>query len=178
MPDDAPLFPVHDQPSSRQRLYIPRTFSIEQVQSGEFVATVECPADIALDVVSRHYPQAIEQSIDDVAVLATAQGFTVTSLHEGNTLLAALQLRLKIMMLSIMNLSYVRRNNQAPDLTGVPFDAALEIKGEPTCGICLCEIEVGQLVRRTPCLHVFHLDCISGWTAVRRVCPIDKYFLD
>ena len=105
-------------------------------------------------------------------------GFVVESPIEGVVLLAALQLRLRLMMFSVMNVELVKVNFDAEDLVGVEFEENIEFKGAPICAICLCDVVKGQVVRRTPCLHLFHSECIQGWLCTRRVCPVDKYFLE
>lgn len=45
------------------------------------------------------------------------------------------------------------------------------------CAVCMCEIEVGDDVRRLPCAaaHEFHVACIDAWllnSAAR--CPVDQ----
>lgn len=42
------------------------------------------------------------------------------------------------------------------------------------CCICLMPIDTGQKVKRLPCTHVFHSDCIDSWLKVNATCPVDK----
>ncbi|CAE7685973.1 unnamed protein product [Symbiodinium pilosum] len=37
--------------------------------------------------------------------------------------------------------------------------------GQTQCMVCLCPFEEGNEVRRLPCQHVFHLQCIDEWPA-------------
>lgn len=39
------------------------------------------------------------------------------------------------------------------------------------CSICLCDLAVGELVARLPCLCIYHKECIDLWFKKRRVCP-------
>ena len=40
------------------------------------------------------------------------------------------------------------------------------------CGICLCEVEVGDEFVRLPCNHGFHDECITRWlTEYNTQCP-------
>jgi len=43
------------------------------------------------------------------------------------------------------------------------------------CRLCLLNYKPGQLVRKLPCSHIFHRDCIDKWLRDdHRCCPIDK----
>jgi len=51
---------------------------------------------------------------------------------------------------------------------------SLEKAGDVACCICLNDMEVGVEVRKLPCDHFFHKECIDQWLLVNRTCPIDK----
>ncbi|XP_015174906.1 PREDICTED: uncharacterized protein LOC107065574 [Polistes dominula] len=40
------------------------------------------------------------------------------------------------------------------------------------CTICLSEFEDCESVRRLPCLHLFHIDCVDQWLCTNKRCPI------
>ena len=40
------------------------------------------------------------------------------------------------------------------------------------CTICLCEYEEQEDVRRLPCMHLFHRDCVDQWLPTNKRCPI------
>ncbi|GFR70700.1 E3 ubiquitin-protein ligase Arkadia [Elysia marginata] len=40
------------------------------------------------------------------------------------------------------------------------------------CTICLSEFESGEDVRRLPCMHLFHSDCVDKWLKTNKKCPI------
>lgn len=40
------------------------------------------------------------------------------------------------------------------------------------CTICLCEFEEGEDVRRLPCFHLFHVQCVDQWLCTNKRCPI------
>ena len=48
-------------------------------------------------------------------------------------------------------------------------------KGE-ACSICLSQFEAepARLVRRTPCAHYFHAECIDRWLLTEDTCPLCK----
>jgi len=44
---------------------------------------------------------------------------------------------------------------------------------EPTCSVCLCEFEEGDLVRTIPmCRHEFHVKCLDAWLTNNATCPM------
>jgi len=40
------------------------------------------------------------------------------------------------------------------------------------CTICLSEFEVEEDVRRLPCMHLFHVECVDQWLGQNKRCPI------
>lgn len=42
----------------------------------------------------------------------------------------------------------------------------------PHCSICLGEYEDGEKLVRLPCKHIYHDECICGWTAQSTRCPL------
>ncbi|KAJ8669670.1 hypothetical protein QAD02_000929 [Eretmocerus hayati] len=40
------------------------------------------------------------------------------------------------------------------------------------CTICLSEFEESEDVRRLPCMHLFHIDCVDQWLCTNSCCPI------
>ncbi|XP_042432766.1 E3 ubiquitin-protein ligase RHA2A-like [Zingiber officinale] len=48
----------------------------------------------------------------------------------------------------------------------------------PDCSVCLCRLADGDRVRRIPCGHVFHRDCLDGWLLQLNLsCPLCRYRL-
>jgi hypothetical protein len=43
-----------------------------------------------------------------------------------------------------------------------------------SCCICMSELESGEVVKRLPCLHLFHQACIDKWLSMSQLCPIDQ----
>ena len=46
-----------------------------------------------------------------------------------------------------------------------------------TCYVCLTDLEKGNKVVRLDCGHLFHVDCICGWTRRVAVCPACRFSL-
>lgn len=40
------------------------------------------------------------------------------------------------------------------------------------CAICLSPFEIENDVRRLPCMHLFHMDCVDQWLVTNKHCPI------
>ena len=40
------------------------------------------------------------------------------------------------------------------------------------CTICLSEFEAEEDVRRLPCMHLFHVECVDQWLGQNKRCPI------
>lgn len=40
------------------------------------------------------------------------------------------------------------------------------------CTICLCDYEEQDEVRRLPCMHLFHKECVDQWLPTNKRCPI------
>lgn len=48
-----------------------------------------------------------------------------------------------------------------------------DVEQTPSCSICLCEFEEKECVKRLPCKHLFHSDCIDLWLVESKAtCPI------
>ncbi|KAG0613353.1 hypothetical protein M758_6G096800 [Ceratodon purpureus] len=59
--------------------------------------------------------------------------------------------------------------SQLPVTTLAPTDVTDE-----DCSICLDTPVAGDVVRRLPCMHVFHQPCIDQWLQCQAVCPVCK----
>lgn len=47
---------------------------------------------------------------------------------------------------------------------------AEQIQSE-SCTICLSNLKSDQPVRRLPCFHIYHIDCIDNWLKINHTCP-------
>ena len=43
------------------------------------------------------------------------------------------------------------------------------------CSICIEAYQDSDLLRRLPCLHLFHQECIDRWLGINVRCPICKF---
>ena len=58
------------------------------------------------------------------------------------------------------------------DLIAPSFPYALDLEGEPeTCVICIDDLQDGEDVRKLPCNHIYHSDCIMEWVSRNANCP-------
>ncbi|KAK4840526.1 hypothetical protein QYF36_010998 [Acer negundo] len=45
-------------------------------------------------------------------------------------------------------------------------------EGSTDCSICLESVDVGEIVARMPCSHLFHTRCITRWLHKKPTCPL------
>jgi len=53
-----------------------------------------------------------------------------------------------------------------------------QITIEEKCTICLSEYEQSDHVRRLPCMHLFHIECVDRWLIQSKRCPICRIDID
>ena len=47
----------------------------------------------------------------------------------------------------------------------------------PQCSVCIGDFEEGEMLRRLPCLHVYHQSCIDQWMTQHNTCPNCRWAL-
>lgn len=68
----------------------------------------------------------------------------------------------------------------AQALAALPVEILTEssaLAGDP-CAICQDDMTAGEEVRRLPCAHVFHAECIARWLPIKLMCPLDNLPVD
>ena len=76
--------------------------------------------------------------------------------------------------------SFVNQNRgatqEAIEANTLPYKYTKSIKcednGPEKCTICLCDFEEQEDVRRLPCMHLFHIECVDQWLPTNKRCPI------
>jgi E3 ubiquitin-protein ligase RNF181 len=61
-------------------------------------------------------------------------------------------------------------------LDSAVMTAADEREGEE-CAVCRDGVAAGERVKRLPCLHLYHDECILPWLQVRNSCPLCRFEL-
>jgi len=61
---------------------------------------------------------------------------------------------------------------QIADLPMIIFHPTLFDEPAVSCAVCLSEYEVGDPLRRLPCLHHFHMECADKWLSRSKKCPL------
>uniref|UniRef100_A0A7S0ZG11 RING-type domain-containing protein n=1 Tax=Timspurckia oligopyrenoides TaxID=708627 RepID=A0A7S0ZG11_9RHOD len=73
----------------------------------------------------------------------------------------------------------IRRRGANPTMISeLPVYKATVKDTENSCRICLCDIQVGEDLRRLPCSHSYHPKCIDEWLKRNAICPVDNQRID
>ena len=48
---------------------------------------------------------------------------------------------------------------------------------QPTCPVCVSEIELGESAMFMPCGHIFHPECLKPWLIDHNTCPVCRHEL-
>lgn len=62
-------------------------------------------------------------------------------------------------------------------LPNVVINDALVKSDSNSCAVCMNEFEVGLEVKKMPCSHFFHSDCLLPWLELHNSCPVCRYEL-
>ncbi|KAF2584887.1 hypothetical protein F2Q70_00037860 [Brassica cretica] len=55
--------------------------------------------------------------------------------------------------------------------------ADFERTGEVVCAVCKDEMIIEEEVKRLPCRHLYHGECITPWLGIRNTCPVCRFEL-
>ena len=142
-------------------------------QGDSTVAELFCPQELAYEIISRNsHKQLIEKySLSDLSY--TGDSFLVTA--EGDSLIQDAVGELINKIKAYESPPKVAKNSgTARDLINRKFTKNIKFVGGSECIFCANQVRIGELVRRTPCLHLYHSKCLEPWLAEHRICPIDN----
>jgi len=72
----------------------------------------------------------------------------------------------------------VKKGMSAEEIAKMPVEVhSNEVDGSHSCTVCISEYEDGESLRKLPCGHKFHVECIDTWMDSNITCPICKKFL-
>jgi len=95
-----------------------------------------------------------------------------------------------VLVYGMMNGWFDDINGASPDaihlLETVAYDPALfaqegianDSRPAPECCICTATFDSTEAIKRTPCHHYFHEECLKKWLKAARTCPLCRYDLD
>ena len=143
-------------------------------EKGKANAEVFCEQETAYEIISRDLDQTLAKQKKLLKVSYSGQAFLLKA--KNSKRIAQAVKKLKSLIEEFRPKSPVAINNSgtADDLCGVVFSDDIEFLGGKECVFCGREIKAGEMIRRTTCLHIFHMECISPWLSSKQVCPIDK----
>lgn len=53
-----------------------------------------------------------------------------------------------------------------------------EVSKNLQCSVCMEDFKCRELVRKLPCQHLYHTDCIVPWLKMHATCPICRKLLN
>lgn len=70
----------------------------------------------------------------------------------------------------------VSRGLSPAAIASLPEERFCGVRGGEDAECCVCRevFQLGELLRRLPCLHRFHKHCVDEWLARENLCPIDR----
>ncbi|GJJ77335.1 hypothetical protein EMPS_09694 [Entomortierella parvispora] len=120
--------------------------------SGSGPADLSEPSDVVIDITAL--------GIDDSSTRADDNGATQYGQGSGTLILEELD-------------PEVPQLNQQEKKSGDAGEQ-VECRISTACSICLCEYEDQEDLRRLPCDHYFHKECVDEWLKLKRTCPLCK----
>ncbi|KAK1292537.1 E3 ubiquitin ligase BIG BROTHER [Acorus calamus] len=67
------------------------------------------------------------------------------------------------------------RDLEEEELETVRYDGSGADKEEEVCPVCLQRLVIGEEIKRMPCGHLFHGECIFRWLERSRTCPMCRF---
>lgn len=79
---------------------------------------------------------------------------------------------LPIIMLVLRKTTVGVPNSQLQQIPPISYKAANWTSEHRECSICLNEYVENDILRRLPCDHFFHINCIDPWFSLSQTCPL------
>ncbi|KAK1315680.1 E3 ubiquitin ligase BIG BROTHER [Acorus calamus] len=67
------------------------------------------------------------------------------------------------------------RDREEEEVETVRYDGSGAEEEEEVCPVCLKSLVIGEEIKRTPCGHLFHGECIFRWLERSRTCPMCRF---
>ncbi|XP_037886210.1 RING-H2 finger protein ATL70-like [Glossina fuscipes] len=64
------------------------------------------------------------------------------------------------------------RSIQVETLPKYEFSSASNDGSEQCCAVCLNDFQLNEIIRKLPCAHDFHSDCVDKWIKLHQTCPM------
>ncbi|KAF9189528.1 hypothetical protein BGZ51_004134 [Haplosporangium sp. Z 767] len=146
---------TQQQPSSTQQLKPPPSTSLSSGEKGVGGNTVTIDMEPSTNAMSDgNIPKSLSDAVGVDTNAAAGVNTTISQYTEGNVQSGPIE------ALELDNLT--------------PDEQAQESSSSPMCSICLYEYEDLDTLRRLPCDHDFHKDCVDEWLRLKRTCPLCK----
>lgn len=108
-------------------------------------------------------------------IFSTSSFRTTTFLEQNQRVFEDL-LRMEEQLAGLIDPSTLGATQEHIDNQTLSFRYAKRI--DEKCTICLCEFLDQDDVRRLPCLHLFHIDCVDRWLQQNKRCPMCRMDID
>ena len=97
---------------------------------------------------------------------------------DGNGLAGYNQNGMTYEQLIALDENIVKKGMTPEELESYPITIHSKESDAPSdCNVCISEFEDGESLRRLPCGHKFHKDCVDTWLEANITCPVCKKYL-